>query len=213
MGWAFLFVIAVMLVWLFVESRRTRLAALGLIGFVALVTLYFFLVLDAPERREGSKQVRGADVSDTAQLRAKIERARTALTADKIAMGSARLEPGKSTTWGSDGKAHERLDLFSWTFNAEIKNLSDEFAVRDLYIRVRLFSCPSFFQTPAEEVVVDQLERRCALIGDRNVGFYDLRIDPGSSRPISDTITFDNQPEPRNWRYWADVARVDALIE
>ena len=213
MGWAFLFLIAVMLVWLFIESRRTRMAAIGLISLVGLVVTFFFFYLDAPERREASQHVPGADVSETAKQRAKIERARTVLTPARIAMTSARLEPGQETVWGSDGKSHERLDLYSWTFKAEVKNLSDEFAVRDLYIRLRLFSCPSFFETPASEVVIDQLERRCALIGERTAGFYGLGIQPGSSGSISDAVTFDNQPEPRNWRYWADVSRVDAVIE
>lgn len=213
MGWVFLFVVAAMVAWLFIESKRTRLAAMGLIGFVGLVVLFFFLVLDDPERRAPSRQVTGADVSETAKLRAKIERSRTVLTPARIAMTSAQLEPGRQTYWGSDGKSHERLDPYSWTFKADVKNLSDEFAVRDLYVRLRLFSCPSFFQIPAADVVIDQLERSCSLIGERTVGFYGLDMAPGGVRSIGDAVTFDNQPEPRNWRYWADVARVDAVIE
>ncbi len=213
MGWAFLFVVAAMLVWLFMESGRTRMAALGLIGFAAAVAGVFFLVLDTPERREGSRKVTGADVSDTAAQRAKIERSRTVLTPARIAMTAARLTPGAETYWGSDGKQHERRDLFSWTFQANVRNLSDEFSARDIHIHIQLFSCPSFFTTPAEAVVIDELERRCALIGERTTGFYNVNLKPSASADLQETVTFDNQPEPRNWRYWADVARVDALIE
>ena len=100
MGWAFLFVVAAMLVWLFMESGRTRMAALGLIGFAAAVIGVFFVVLDAPERREGSRQVTGADVSEAAAQRAKIERSRTVLTPARIAMTAAQLTPGAETFWG-----------------------------------------------------------------------------------------------------------------
>lgn len=213
MGWAFLFVVAAMLVWLFLESRKTRLVALGVIAFFATVVMVFFFVLDRPERRQTDVPVPGADVSRTAELRAKIERSRTVLTPASIAMTFARLEPRRELTWGSDGKQHERENLYAWTFSAQVKNLSDEFSVKDMIIKVRLFSCPSFFSTPIDEVVIDELERRCALIGERNTGFYAIGLAPGATQTLSEAIEFDNQPEPRNWRYWAEVTRVDAVIE
>ena len=213
MGWAFLFVVAAMLVWLFVESGKTRLIAFGVIAFFAAVGLVFFYVLDAPERRQADAPEGGADVSETAAQRAKIERSRTVLTPASIAMTGAALEPQREVSWGSDGKEHVRENLFAWTFRAQVKNLSTEFAVKDMFVRVRLFSCPSFFSMPAAEVVIDDLERRCALIGDRTTGFYGIDVAQGASYQLEEAIEFDNQPEPRNWRFWAGVSRVDAVIE
>ena len=213
MGWAFLFVIAAMLVWLFLESRRTRLAALGLIGFFGLVLMVFFYVLDQPDRRLADAPVGGADVSETAAKRAKIDRSRTVLTPADVAVRSAKLKPGQKVYWGSDGKQHESEDMFSWVLMADVQNLSEKTAIKDLYLRVRLFSCPSFFSTPVYEVVIGELERRCGLIGDRTTGFYGLDVTPGGQQSIRQDIVFDNQPDPRNWRYWAEVTRVDAIVD
>ena len=76
--------------------------------------------------------------------------------------------------------------------------------------RLRLFSCPEFI---IGDLDLSTLEVRCNTIGDRRVALYNLAVEPGGSSSFAETVTFDNQPNPGNWRYWVETISVTAKID
>jgi hypothetical protein len=84
--------------------------------------------------------------------------------------------------------------------------------VKDVTLNVRLFSCPSYYTTPFEQVKIEDLSLICSRIGERSVGLYDLGLAPQARKPFSQPLTFPNQGNAINWRFWVDVRRVVAQI-
>ena len=78
---------------------------------------------------------------------------------------------------------------------------------------MRLYSCPPYFDTPVEEVKLDELSSVCSRIGSSSVGLYGLAVRPGMTVPFATTVIFRNQGRADNWRFWVDVTRVVAQIE
>lgn len=212
MGWAFLFAVAALVAWLFTESA-TRIIAIGLIAFIAAVSLLYFLVLDQPERREAQTPARETQERVAEELLQRQAQSQNLIKPADIALLKRTLKSGTDYYWGADGQRMERPDLFDWTFSGEIKNGSPAHTVKDLDIRIRLYSCPTYFSTPVEQAVITELSRNCNQVGERIMTLYGLNLAPNEARGFDEKVNLNNRIEPRNWRYWADVTRVVSQAE
>lgn len=209
MGWLFLFAVLFLMVFLVLNSNRTRLVALGVLGFFAALVAFYFMVIDQAEQ-QARPPAADEKLEDTRALAEKAALARRAIKPQEVAVENPRFEPGIEQYRGADGQLKDRPDLYSWIFAGAVKNLNAEYAMRDVVFRLRLFSCPDFL---TGDVELSVLEVRCNKIGDRRLGLYDLEIAPGSSKPFEENVSFDNQPAPGNWRHVADVLSVTARID
>ncbi len=209
--WAFLFLVAGILVWMFADSKATRMVGFGVLGFIAAVSLVFFFILDAPGRREAVEPPRDKAIKQVQDVRRKLETQRFSLRSDDIALVGAELKPRNRVSYNNAGEKVETPDLFSWSVSGEARNLSEKHTAQDVFLRIRLFDCPSFFTTGQANAALDELNRTCSRIGERNLGLYGLGISPGGAKAFTDSVNFNDQTEPRNWRYWITVDRVNAL--
>lgn len=211
--WAFLFLIAGILVWMFSDSKATRLIGLGVLAFIALTSAIFFYVLDQPERRQAAQPAPDAAIAEVEEVSRKLETTRFALKPADIALTKRGLSPGEKVAWNANGDQEQVPDFTSWNLTGEAKNLSDTHTAQDLSLLVRLFDCPVFFTTPAEKVQISRLTSECSLIGQRTLGLYSVKIAPGASHAFTEAIKFIDQIEPRNWRYWVEVRDVTAVAD
>lgn len=209
MGWLFLFAILFLMVFLVLNSNRTRLVALGVLGFIAALIAFYFLVIDQAEQ-QAKPPAAEEKLEDTRALAEKAALARRAIKPQEVALETPQFGPGTKQYRSADGQLKDRRDLYSWVFAGAVKNLNGEYAVRDVVLRMRLFSCPDFMNGDVELSV---LEVRCNKIGDRRLGLYDLDIAPASAKPFEENVTFDSQPAPGNWRHQIDVLSVTARID
>lgn len=208
----FLLLLACVLIGLYAETRRTQIIGFVSVGFLA-VLLIGYLVFH--EQQPLPPQVpQGAPANPVGGAPSgKFEQSLTALKPSDIAVINRRLEPGVETYTGNDGLQHQRANLYSWTLSGTVKNLSASFPLKDLTLRVRLFSCPSYFTTPNEAVQSDDVELKCTTNGERTVGLYNLKLAPGAEQAFSQPITFIDQRDPVNWRYTVDVDRAVADVK
>ncbi|NNE23835.1 MAG: hypothetical protein HKN11_14620 [Rhizobiales bacterium] len=209
MGWLFLFAVLFLMVFLVLNSNRTRLVALGVLGFFAALVALYFLVIDQAEQ-QATPPAADEKLQDTRALAEKAALARRAIKPQEVVVETPSFTPGTEQYRGADGQLKDRPDLYSWVFAGAVKNLNDDYAVRDVVFRMRLFSCPDFL---TGDIALSVLEVRCNKIGDRRLGLYDLEIAPGSAKPFKEEVVFDNQPAPGNWRHTVDVLSVTARIE
>ena len=209
MGWLFLFAILFLMVFLVLNSTRTRLVALGVLGFFAALIAFYFLVIDQAEQR-AKPPAADEKLQDTRALAEKAALARRAIKPQEVVVENPNFGPGVEQYRNAGGQLKDRRDLYSWVFAGAVKNLNAEYRVRDVVFRMRLFSCPDFM---TGELELSVLEVRCNKIGDRRLGIYDLDIAPASSKPFEENVTFDNQPAPGNWRHQIDVVSVTARID
>ncbi len=211
--WAFLFLIAGILVWMFADSKSTRAIGLGVLAAIAGVLTFFFYFLDQPERREAAVLEPDKAIAEVEDRSRKLEKARFALKPRDIALLKPKLAPDKKVAVNASGEQQEASDLFHWTVSGAAKNLSSQHTVQDLSLRVRLFDCPVFFTTPAEKAQLDELSRDCSMSGQRTLGLYAVKIAPGATHTFSEAVEFNDQIEPRNWRFWVEVSDVSAVAE
>ena len=206
----FVLALAAVLVWLFAESKMTRIVGFGILGAIAvLAAVYLFW-------RESQNSV-ARPPTDIANPQAppdarKVEESLTVLSPADVALTRVSLKSGVETYSGIDGKQYERPDLRSWTLSGEAKNLSKTYTVRDVILNVRLYSCPSYYSTPVNEVKYEELSLICSKIGERSLGLYELELSPSAAKPFAQDFRFVNQGNALNWRYWVEVTRVVAQI-
>ncbi len=212
-GWIFLFVLTLVIAWLFTDSKATRGLAIGVLVVVAALVFGFFFVIDRPARREAQPQPDTTREREAVQSRRAAVESRFALQPSDIGMVKRKLLPGIETFWDNEGNQVERADLFSWTFSGEIRNQSEKHTAQNVTFSIQLFSCPSYFTTPVETVLLDELTRNCNPAGTQNVTLYGIDLGPGKSKAFSEDFKITNQQDPRNWRYWADVSQVGTQAE
>jgi hypothetical protein len=206
----FVLALAAVLIWLFAESKITRMVGFGIVGAIAvMVAIYLFW-----RESQGSVDRPPTEIAKPQGLpdAKQVEESFTALSPSDVALTRVSLQSGVETYSGIDGKQYERPDLRSWTFSGEAKNLSKSHAVKDVIVDVRLYSCPSYYTTPVNEVKYEELSLVCSKIGERSLGLYDLKLDPGTAKSFSQEFRFANQGDAINWRYWVEVTRVVAQI-
>ena len=209
--WAFLFLVAGFLVWMFADSRATRAVGFGVLGAIAAIALIFFYFLDDPERREAAQPGQDQAIQRVQDVTRKLETQRFSLKPDDVALVGTELKAVSRVTYNNAGERVETPDLFSWVVSGEARNLSSEHGIKDIYLRIRLFDCPQFYTTTQAQSDLKDLSRTCSRIGERNLGLYSVGIEPGGAKTFEDTLSFNDQTEPRNWRYWITVDRVNAL--
>lgn len=207
----FILALAAVLIWLFAESKASRIAGFSIVGVIAVIVAgYLVWRENESSRREHSPAP--AEQRQPAPPPDAIEQSLTALRPSDVALSGLKLESGTETYFGIDGKRYERPDLRSWTLSGEVRNLSTTHGVRDVTLNIRLFSCPSYYTTPFEQVRIEELSLICSKIGERSLGLYDLGLKPQENAPFSQPLTFANQGNAINWRYWIEVTRVVAQI-
>ncbi len=209
MGFLFVFALLFLLVFLFMENTRTRLVALGVLTFFAIVGTVYFVYLDVGE--DGPEPpAADARLEDTRELARRTALVRQAIRPEDIAFAERSFAPSTQQVLNSRGQPEERPDLFSWVFSGTLQNRNSEYTVRDAVFRLRLFACPEFV---SGDLALEELKVRCNTIGDRRLALYNLGIAPGGTAAFHEPVTFDNQPDPGNWRYWVETVSVSARID
>jgi hypothetical protein len=200
----FVLLVAAVLIGLFAESNLTRVIGISLVAAIAvLVGGYLYW------RDTATSVPRQARQTVPAQTRVQ-EQTLTELSPSDVALAGINLESGVETYSGIDGKQYQRPNLESWTLSGEVRNISRDHRVKEVALKVQLYSCPSYFTTPVPAVKFEDLSLICSRIGERSVGLYDLDLPPQGQKKFSEPVTFPNQGEAINWRFWVAVARVVA---
>lgn len=205
----FLLLVAFVLIGLFVELRQTRLLGFAVVGsaIIALVAYTYYREHELLPSANPS-----SELDTPAAAPADIRRALTALKPADVAVLNRQLEPVVETSVGNDGQQVQRPNSFLWSFAGTIRNMSPDHMLKDLTLRVRLYSCPSYFTPSNNEAAVEDIRLRCTTNGERSVGLYDLDLPAGAAEAFSKQITFVDQREPVNWRFTVDVERAVAEV-
>jgi hypothetical protein len=199
----FILLLAAVLIGLFAESWMTRIVGLSLVAAMAAgVAGYLYWRESGGMSSEIRPRVPAATQAQSERL--------TELPPSEIGLTGIKLESEVETYSGIDGKQYQRPNLQSWILSGEVKNLSPDHRVKDVALRVRLYSCPPYFTTPMEAVKYEDLSLICSRIGERSVGLYDLDLPAQGMKNFTQPVTFPNQGEAINWRFWVEVARVVA---
>jgi hypothetical protein len=200
----FILLLAAVLIGLFAESKSTRIIGISIIAAIAIVVAgYLYWRETAATIPDRARQ------TEPAQTRVQRETL-TELAPSDIALSGIDFRSGIETYSGIDGKQYQRPNLRTWTLSGEVRNASRDHRVKDVALRVQLYSCPSYFTTPIAAVKYEDLSLICSRIGERSVGLYDLDLPPLGTKKFSEPLTFPNQGEAINWRFWVEVARVVA---
>jgi hypothetical protein len=106
----FILALAAVLVWLFAESKASRIAGFGIVGVIAvLVAVYIVWRENQTSSQEHSS---GATVQrQPAPPPDVFEQSLTALKPSDVALSQMKLESGMETYFGIDGKQYQRPDL------------------------------------------------------------------------------------------------------
>ena len=200
----FVLLVAAVLIGLFAESNLTRAIGISIVAAIAvLVGGYLYWRDTATSVPPQARQTVPAQTRGQGQTL-------TELSPSDVALAGINLESGVETYWGIDGKQYQRPNLESWTLSGEVRNISRDHRVKEVALKVQLYSCPSYFTTPVSAVKLEDLSLICSRIGERSVGLYDLDMPPQAQKKFSEPVTFPNQGEAINWRFWVAVARVVA---
>lgn len=206
----FVLALAAILIWLFAESRMTRIVGFGIVGTIAVLVAAYLVWRESQSSVERPPtEVATPQVPPDPKM---VEDSFTVLSPADVQLTRVLLESGVETYFGIDGKQYERPDVKSWTLSGEARNLSKTHAIRDVILNVRLYSCPSYYSTPLNEVKYEELSMICSRIGERSLGLYELKLAAGAAKPFSQDFRFLSQGNAVNWRYWVEVTRVVAQI-
>jgi hypothetical protein len=206
----FVLVLAAVLIWLFAESKTTRIVGISIIGVIAVLAAAYLFWRD----QQGSieRAPREAQTPPPPANPGRVREALSVLTPADVGLSRITLKSGVETYFGIDGKQYQRPDLRSWTLSGEVKNLSETYSLKDVILSVRLYSCPTYYTTPVSEVKAEDLSLICSKIGERSLGLYELALAPEQAKAFSQPFSFLNQGNAVNWRYWVEVSRVVAAI-
>jgi hypothetical protein len=207
----FILALVAVLIWLFAESKTTRVVGLSIVGGIA-VLVAAYLVWRETERSTQGYTPQVTMPAQPAPQAESFERSLTALKPSDVQLSQLKFESGKEIYFGIDGKQYERPDLKSWTLSGEVKNLSTEYGVKDVSLNVRLFSCPSYYTLSHSESKIEELALVCSKVGERSLGLYDLELAQQEAKRFSQSFSFANQGKALNWRFWVDVTRVVARL-
>ncbi|NNE23324.1 MAG: hypothetical protein HKN11_12020, partial [Rhizobiales bacterium] len=93
MGWLFLFAVLFLMVFLVLNSNRTRLVALGVLGFFAALVAFYFLVIEQAEQ-QARPPAADEKLEDTRALAQKAALARQAIKPQEVALEKPLFGPG-----------------------------------------------------------------------------------------------------------------------
>ena len=204
MRWLIVYLLLIAVIWLFVTNRVWRRSLL----VVATVLFGVFMLVFTLTQRELEEDVKTAETFSQVQ---KLETlTHGTLKPGDIGIGRTSFTNPQHTVFDSAGRERTEPDLFTWLLATAFTNRSEQLTVGSLSLRATLYSCPVFYDVPQEDVDPGKLDANCTVIGRRTVGFNPLRIDPGDTVRAEQVVTFPNQPDPRNPRYWIEVQTVTA---
>ena len=132
----FVLILAAVLIWLFAESRTSRIVGFSIVGIIGvLIAAYIFWRETQVSSRDHPPQASSAPEQPSPQP-GTAERAFTELEPSDVGLAKIALMSGVETYSGIDGKQYERADLRSWTLSGEVTNLSPEHMVKDVTLNV-----------------------------------------------------------------------------
>jgi hypothetical protein len=204
MRWLVIYLLLIAIIWLFVTNRMWRR---GLLAFSTIVFGVFMLIFTLAQR-DIDGEVKTAD--RFTEVRRQESVTFGAVKTTDIAIGQTSLTNPVRTVFDSAGRERAEPDLFRWQLQTVLTNRSTEFTVASVTLRVTLYSCPVFYDVVQADVDPGKLNANCTVIGTRTVGFDPLELKPAESYQGDQIVTFPNQPEPRNPRYWIQVQTVTA---
>ncbi len=205
MRWLIIYLLLIAIIWLFITNRPWRR------GLLALTTAAFavFMLMFTLTQKDNGQNVETAERFSEVRKRESV--IYDAVKASDIAIDQTSLSNTTRIVFNSAGKERVEPDLFKWQLQTVLTNRSTEFTVGGLTMRITLYSCPVFYTEAQADVDPVKLTANCAVIGTRTVGFDSLGLKPAETYVGEQVITFPNQPEPRNPRYWIEVQSVTAL--
>lgn len=204
MRWLVIYLLLIAVIWLFVTNRLWRR---GLLAFATIVFGVFMLIFTLTQRDTDS-EVKTAD--RFTEVRRQESVTFGAVKTTDIAIGQTSLTNPVRTVFDSAGRERSEPDLFRWQLQTSLTNRSTQFTVASVTLRVTLYSCPAFYDVVQADIDPGKLTANCTVIGTRTVGFDPLELKPSENYQGEQVVTFPNQPEPRNPRYWIQVQTVTA---
>jgi hypothetical protein len=206
MRWLIIYLLAMAVIWLFIKGTSLRR------GLMAAVTTLFVMLMIILTLSENNSDNAGLLPTNEqfSQVQQRDALRQQALSASDVAIRSASLANIEVTQFDSAGRERTRPDPLRWTFKAELLNRSQQYKVSGVVLRVRLYSCPEFLSTPQDDMNPSTLSASCSQVGQRTVGLETIGLAPGAAQTIEQEITFPNQTEATNSRFWVDVQTVTA---
>lgn len=204
MRWLIIYLLLISVIWLFVTNRMWRR---GLLAFSTIVFGVFMLIFTLTQQ-DTEADIKTAD--RYSEVRKQESVTYGAVKTTDIAIGQTSLTNPNRTVFESGGRERVVPDLFKWQLQTLLTNRSTEFTVTSLTLQVTLYSCPVFYDVVQADIDPGKLDANCTVIGTRTVGFDPIQLKPGGDYQGEQIVTFPNQPEPRNPRYWIRVQTVTA---
>lgn len=204
MRWLVIYLLLIAVIWLFVTDKMWRR---GLLAFATIMFGAFMLIFTLTQQ-EVETEIKTAD--RFSEVRRQESLTYGAVKTTDIAIGQTSLTNPNRTVFDSAGRERVEPDLFTWQLQTVLTNRSTEFTVASVTLRVTLYSCPVFYDVVQADIDPGKLNANCTVIGTRTVGFDPLELKPAGSFQGEQIVTFPNQPEPRNPRYWIQVQTVTA---
>jgi len=206
MRWLIVYLLAVAVIWLFVKNTTWRR------GLLAVVTAAFAVLMIALVLTEGPPQERSPPRTDEKLSAVRQSEAVLygALKPSDIAINTSSLTNTETVRFDHSGREIRQPNALQWRLETRITNRSADYAARDVRLNLMLYSCPPFFDTPQSDVSDRELRGACSRIGQRTVGLDNISLKPGASHDDNRIITFPNQLEASNPRYWIEVQSVNA---
>jgi len=204
MRWLIVYLLLIAVIWLFITNRTWRRGLL----VVATAGFGVFMLAFTLTQRDLAPEVKTSD--QFSEIRKRETLTYGALKPTDIAIGRTSLTNPDRSVFDSAGRERIEPYLYSWQLQASLTNRSKEFSVGSLTLRVILYSCPTFYDVAQADVDPDKLTANCTVIGTRSVGLDPLLLKPADTYEVNQVVSFPNQPEPRNPRYWIEVQTVTA---
>ncbi|WP_108880391.1 hypothetical protein [Anderseniella sp. Alg231-50] len=206
MRWLIIYLLLIAVIWLFVTNTVWRR---GLLAFSTIVFGVFMLIFTLTQR-DIEADIKTAD--RFSEVRKQESVTFGAVKSTDIAIGKTSLTNPSRTVFDSAGRERVEADLFKWQLRTLLTNRSTEFTVTSLTLQVTLYSCPVFYDVVQADIDPGKLNANCTVIGTRTVGFDPIQLKPAGNYQGEQIVTFPNQPEPRNPRYWIKVQTVTAKL-
>jgi hypothetical protein len=193
-------------IWLFVRNTTWRR---GLLATVSAIFAVLMIALTLSEKQAG-EDAPPPTAQRLDQVRQSEAMRHGALKPSDIAINSSSLSNTETTVTDTSGRDITRSNPLQWRLVTSISNRSTTYTARDVGLRVMLYACPTFFSTPQADITANDLRSACSRVGQRTVGLEKIALAPGETHNDERIITFPNQLEATNSRYWIEVQTVSA---
>lgn len=206
MRWLIVYLLAMAIIWLFMKDSTLRRGLMAAIT-AAFAVLMVVLVLTETPPDESAPPRTDERLSEVRQSEAVLY---GALKPSDIAINTSSLANTETVRFDHSGREIRQPNPLQWRLQTSITNRSADYTARDVRLNVLLYSCPPFFDTPQSGVTDGDLRSACSRIGQRTVGLDGIALKPGAAHEDERVISFPNQLEASNPRYWIEVQSVNA---